>query len=241
MYIVEFQKRGLPHTHILLWLSDSNKLENAKHIDQVISAELPHPDLYPKLSKVVKTYMIHGPCGAARFNSPCMKEGQCSKFFPKKFRHTTTIDEDGYPVYRRKDDGLFVLKNGHKLGNGNVVPYSPFLLMRYQAHVKTKYCNKSNSIKYLFKYVNKGPDRATMKITDKENESIEMRNIDEIKRYYHCRYLSTCEAVWRIYGFDIHHRWFAVQRLTLQKKLKLSRNFTDEYIFVGKFELPTDS
>jgi len=213
MYTVEFQKRGLPHAYILLWLSDSNKLENAKHIDQVIFAELSHPDLYPKLSKDVQTYMIHGPCGAARFNSPCMKEGRCSKFF-KKFRHSTTIDEDGYLVYRRRDDGLFVLKNGHKLGNANVVPYSPLLLMCYQAHVNTEYCNKSNSINYLFKYVNKGPDRATIKITDKENESTEMRIVDEIKRYYDCRYLSSCEAVWRIYGFDIHHRWPAVQRLT---------------------------
>ena len=106
MYTVEFQKRGLPHAHILLWLSDLNKLENAKHIDQVISAELPHPDLYPKLSKVVQTYMIHGPCGASRFNSPCMKEGRCSKVFPKKFRHSTIINEDGYHVYRHRDDGL---------------------------------------------------------------------------------------------------------------------------------------
>jgi len=111
MYTVEFQKRGMPHAHILLWLSDSNKLENEKHIDQVISVELPHPDLYPKLSRVVQTYMIDGLCKAARFNSPCMKEGKCSKFFPKKFRHLTTIDEDGYPVYRNRDDGLFVLKN----------------------------------------------------------------------------------------------------------------------------------
>jgi len=54
--------------------------------------------------------------------------------------------------------------------------------MRYQAHVNTNYCNKSNSVKYLFKYVNKGSDRATMKITDKENESTEMRIVDEIKK-----------------------------------------------------------
>ena len=72
MYTVDFQKRGLLHVHILLWLSDSNKLENAKHIDEVIFAEFPHPDLYPKLSNGVKTYMIHGLCGAARFNSPCI-------------------------------------------------------------------------------------------------------------------------------------------------------------------------
>ena len=120
MYIIDFQKRDLPHARILLWLSDSNKLENAKHIDHVIFTELPHPDLYLKLSKVIQIYIIHGPCRAARFNSPYMKEGRCSKFFLEKFRH----------VYRCRDDGLFVEKNGHKLGNRNVVPYSPLLLMR---------------------------------------------------------------------------------------------------------------
>ena len=81
-----------------------------------------------------------------------------------------------------------MLKNGHKLGNGNVVPYSHLLLMRYQAHVNREYSNKTNSIKYLFKYVNKGPDRATMKITNKENESTKMPIVHEIKRYYDCRY-----------------------------------------------------
>jgi len=53
-----------------------------------------------------------------------------------------------------------------------------------------------------------------MKITDKGNESTEMCVVNEIKRYYDCRYLYACEAVWRIYGFDIHHRWPAVQHLT---------------------------
>jgi len=49
MYTLEFQKKGLPHAHVLLWLSDENKLENAKDIDQVIPVKLSCPDLYPKL------------------------------------------------------------------------------------------------------------------------------------------------------------------------------------------------
>ncbi|KAK7354399.1 hypothetical protein VNO80_19860 [Phaseolus coccineus] len=206
MYTIEFQKRGLPHAHILLWLDGSNKLHNTTDIDNVISAELPHPNLYPKLFKVVTSYMIHGPCGVAKLNLPCMKQGKCSKFFPKKFTAVTTIDEDGYPMYKRRNIGIFVEKNGIQMDNRNVVPYSPNLLMRYQAHVNTEYCNKSNSIKYLFKYVNKGPDRATMKISNGTTKDGEKTNVDEIKDYYDCRYLSPCEAVWRTFGFDIHHR-----------------------------------
>ena len=53
MYTVEFQKRGLPHVHILLWLDGESKLKNSTDINKVISAELPNADLYPKLEKVV--------------------------------------------------------------------------------------------------------------------------------------------------------------------------------------------
>ena len=109
---LNFKKRGLPHAHILLWLDGSNKMHNATDIDNVISAELLHPHLYPKLFKVVTSYMIHGPCGMAKLNSPCMKQGKCSKFFPKTFTAETTIDEDGYPMYRRHNNGIFVEKNG---------------------------------------------------------------------------------------------------------------------------------
>jgi len=226
MYTVEFQKRGLPH--ILLWLNGENKLQTSRDIDRVISTELPHADIYTKISKAVLGYMIHGPCGATRFKSPCMKEGRCSKFFPKKFTSSTTIDEDGYSSYRRRDHGVVVEKNGIKLDNRSVVPYSPVLLIRYQAHVNTEYCNKSNSIKYLFKYVNKGPDRATIQISSNSTESSDTPIVDEIKNYYDCRYFSPCEAVWRIFGFDIHHRWPPVQRLTFHLLRQQSILFQDD-------------
>ena len=48
--------------------------------------------------------MLHGPCGNAYPNAPCMVNGKCSKHYPKKFCSETTIDEDGFVSYRRRDD-----------------------------------------------------------------------------------------------------------------------------------------
>ncbi|XP_057444537.1 uncharacterized protein LOC130736765 [Lotus japonicus] len=72
-YTIEFQKRGLPHAHILLWLSMENKLRSPAMIDSVICAELPDPTQYPELFECVSNYMVHGPCGLSNRDSPCMK------------------------------------------------------------------------------------------------------------------------------------------------------------------------
>jgi hypothetical protein len=46
MYSIEWQKRGLPHAHILIWLK--NKIHLAE-IDNVISAAIPNPEEDPEL------------------------------------------------------------------------------------------------------------------------------------------------------------------------------------------------
>ena len=76
------------------------------------------------------------------------------------------------------------------------------------AHINVEWCNQTRSIKYLFKYVNKGNDRVTATFYNTGNECY-----DEIKMYYDCRYLSACEAVWRIFSFDINYREPSVERL----------------------------
>ncbi|XP_021980159.1 uncharacterized protein LOC110876288 [Helianthus annuus] len=213
VYTVEFQKRGLPHAYICLFMKVDHKLPTIDHIDPFISAEIPDKKEDPELYSLVTDYMIHGSCGNANLNCPCMVDKRCSKNFPKKFTPHTTIDSNGFPVYRRRDSGHTFIKSGVRLDNRNVVPYNKRLLKRYQAHINVEWCNQAGSVKYLFKYINKGPDMATAVVSGDTSSTIKEKPKDEIKEYYDCRYISACEASWRIFSNEVHYRYPAVMRL----------------------------
>ncbi|CAN1786125.1 ATP-dependent DNA helicase PIF1 [Linum perenne] len=151
--------QGLPHVHILLWLCQESKISEPWQIDEAISAELPDPSIDPQGFSAVTRFMVHGPCGEDRPNSPCMEFGQCKKKFPKTFCSETTYDDNGYVTYKRRDTGIVVDRSGVLLDNRFVVPYNRSLLVKYQAHMNIELCHKGRLIKYLFKYVTKGPDR----------------------------------------------------------------------------------
>ncbi len=49
IYVIEFQKRGLPHAHILIVLAPEDKLKTADDIDKYVCAEIPNPTTQPLL------------------------------------------------------------------------------------------------------------------------------------------------------------------------------------------------
>lgn len=84
MYVVEFQKRGLPHVHMLIWLDSESKRDLQNNVDKFVSAEIPDPEKDPIGYAAVQAFMIHGPCGHDFPKSPCMKQKKCFRHFPKK-------------------------------------------------------------------------------------------------------------------------------------------------------------
>ncbi|XP_047260759.1 uncharacterized protein LOC124894037, partial [Capsicum annuum] len=109
----EVKAACLPRAHILLFLH--NKCPNTTDIDDIISAELPDNLVDPQYYATVT--MIHGPCGIARKSSPCMQNGKCTKYFSKKFVDSTTVDDEGYPIYRRRDNEKSTKRAGLDLDN----------------------------------------------------------------------------------------------------------------------------
>ncbi|UYV81485.1 hypothetical protein LAZ67_20001335 [Cordylochernes scorpioides] len=217
MYSVEWQKRGLPHAHILVWLA--NKLRPTQ-IDSVICAEFPDPIQDPLLYNIVVKNMIHGPCGEYNPVSPCMKNSSCSKKYPKQFLLETQTNENGYPLYRRRapEAGGFTAKvkiRGREevtIDNRWVVPYSPLLSKMFCAHINVENCSSVKAIKYICKYVNKGSDQAIINLR-REGRGPDPQN--EVRMYQCARYINSNEAVWRLLSFPLHQRHPAVIHLAV--------------------------
>ncbi|GJW79427.1 DNA helicase [Tanacetum coccineum] len=221
VYAVEFQKRGLPHCHTLIWVDENYRIQNHEDIDAFISAELPLPEVDPVCHRIVSEFMIHGPCGEICPTAACMKNSpKCTKYFPKEYCDHTYIDHDGFVHYRRRDIGATTVKQNVQLDNGYVVPYNKQLLKTFYAHINVEYCGWTMLIKYLFKYISKGTDRIAARITQNNTHlpsSSRQPNIivDEIKNYLDSRYIGPYEACWRLFEFDIHSREPAVQVLAV--------------------------
>jgi hypothetical protein len=79
IYVIEFQKRRLPHAHIFIFFAEDCKPHTVEDVDHMINAELPNPETNKLAHKTVVNYMMHGPCGATFLNAPSMEDGKCRK------------------------------------------------------------------------------------------------------------------------------------------------------------------
>ncbi|KAB2619505.1 hypothetical protein D8674_015374 [Pyrus ussuriensis x Pyrus communis] len=173
-YVIEFQKRGLPHVHMLVVLDENDKINNPDEYDRIVRAEIPNEDVEPQLYNVVLKHMIHGPCGIHNPLSPCMKNGSCKRKRGNRL-----------PVSLNRQGNIMV-------DNSWVIPYNPWLLLRYDCHINVEICASIKSVKYLYKYVYKGPDR-----------------------FQDARWVCAPEALWKIFKFIINRIYPSVERMQI--------------------------
>ncbi|ONM00094.1 hypothetical protein ZEAMMB73_Zm00001d030055 [Zea mays] len=157
------------------------KLTCPEQYDLLISAEIPDKK-YHELRK--------------------MGRASCKNHYPRPFSDATLQGKDSYPVYRRRDDGRKEKVRGCELDNRWVVPYNPYLLRLFNCHINVEACGSIKVVKYLFKYIYKGHDRASVVMRDASKTD---DDVDEIKQYRDAR----------IYGFELSQNSPPVMQMQL--------------------------
>ncbi|XP_071695071.1 uncharacterized protein [Rutidosis leptorrhynchoides] len=102
-------------------------------------------------------------------------------------------------VYKRCDDGHFIMKGDTPLDNRNVVSYNKQLSKQFQSHINVEWARQNICANRKFR-------RRKIKPKKKQGK-------DEIADYYSCRYISACEAAWRLFNFPTIYRTPAVYRI----------------------------
>jgi hypothetical protein len=132
-----------------------------------------------------------------------MVNGQCSKGFPKPFENCTSMENEGYPKYCWPDDRHQYCVGRHDVDNCWIVPYNPFLSAKYDCHTNVETLVSFGSLKYVTKYIHKGPDWA----------KVEIFQGDEVSTFLDSQYVLLCEAMFRIFHFELHCHQHSVTRL----------------------------
>lgn len=146
IHCVEFQRRGLPHAHVLI--SFAQPCASPADIDMVVSAELPAD---PEDRKLVEGFMVHKhPTvdGEQTIPNYCLKKDKttdCRFKYPRPLQPTTFLEANGTVQYRRRN-----------IGDEWIVPHNIQLLRAFNCHINVEVADSSHLFAYIFKYIHKG-------------------------------------------------------------------------------------
>ncbi|KAE8739271.1 hypothetical protein FOCC_FOCC015231 [Frankliniella occidentalis] len=212
IYVIEFQKRGLPHAHVAFRVE--NGAMQTSEVDRVIRANIPSEDeAGGRLKALVLQHMVHGPC-ANRTNLPCWDEDRraCSKFFPKPHTDVTHVDERGFWHYQRNSENTATKEYRGQtvtISDCDIVPYNAALLLKYNCHLNVEIASTRKIIHYLFKYMTKGTPLTRVFVAREED------NGDEVEQYITRRHIGASDAAWRLLEFHVTGRDPTVQQLPI--------------------------
>ncbi|CAD5233144.1 unnamed protein product [Bursaphelenchus xylophilus] len=166
---LEFQKRGNPHVHMLLWTE--HKEMSAHVVDEFISARIPDPVVDAEVHDKVLRYMIHD----CKETDLCRdKNGKCKRRYPQELAPETRIGP-GYVSYQRLERGPDVsvpVHTGSKMIDGvqhvytdrHVVPTNKTLITWWDGHCNVEAVCTNGTPAYVIKYILKGNDKAIVQV-----------------------------------------------------------------------------
>jgi hypothetical protein len=103
------------------------------------------------------------------------------------------------------------------LDDSRVIPYNPFLLLKYGSHINIEYVFGQKACKYIFKYVLKGFEKAYVQVNrmNQDGNDANVFDYDEIAATFKVRYMTAMEAYLRLCAFKIVNMSHQVYNLTV--------------------------
>ena len=200
----EYQKRGMPHCHILIW-SDFDT-DDIPKIDKVITCRLPiidpnddeskWKDLH-KLSTYFMTHKCSSRCGGVN--------GVCSYKYPKPPLDTTSIINGRLEFARGVNDSM-------------IVPHNPQIISLYRAHAEVEPILSSSCIGYVLKYAAKDSDGGNLYLRETKYCGINVEKNDILRKYAATHIVSSCEAYNAISGLQRYSMTPSVNLLPIHLK-----------------------
>ena len=91
---------------------------------------------------------------------------------------------------------------------GPFQPHNPWLSLVFDCHINVKVCCNITAVKYIYKYIYKGHDRANVSIGVEPVETNETQPTaatprNEVKEYRQGRYFGASEAAWGLLNFQV--------------------------------------
>ena len=229
--VVEFQARGLPHAHMLLWLRDHVDIDN---VGQYVQAFLPDVGVdatdntdaarqgVRHLRELVLAHQVHHHgrrCG--HYGCSILANGErCGVGYPMPFSERDELVEIGDGItalhYRRPYESVHVYHthNGQRrreVRSDMVVPYNAALLAMWQGHVNMEMVRSAKSVKYLLGYIFKGQHRASIERQRRLGNTA--TSGDEGEYLLNVSIISPPEACFRLLGLKLFNQSHSVQVL----------------------------
>jgi hypothetical protein len=199
---IEYQRRGLPHAHVLFW-SDYNTADVGA-VEEVVNVHFPKDspflgdqELVLDFRNLIKTYQLHTHSPRCRTAT-----GACRYGYPHPAHEKSTIVGHSY-VFARSE------------GEENIVPHNPEILAAFRCHHCLEVIHSDQCIGYVLKYCSKNSDDGEVSLNHVLYEGRPVRPGEKLEHFAATRISSACECFAGICGFWRHHIKPAVEVLNI--------------------------
>ena len=119
------------------------------------------------------------------------------------------------------------------LNDSHVIPYNPYLLLKYGSHINVEYVFGQKACKYIFKYLLKGMmnkkftnhdiffagfEKAYVQVAQNRRGNAQTFDYDEIAATFKVRYMTSMEAYMRLNSYQIVNMSHQIYTLSVHEE-----------------------